>query len=137
MTMKDSGCAFKVVNTGGVRYYTCREVAGLADFARFLHENERDGGGSPLPLAGRIPGAAEVPEAAWLAMADDREAEEKFSCFLIADIVGNVLWVNEDHGGGLAHYVFPLSSVLEMAAMEGDIWVLLLSRFPNARMDGV
>ena len=101
-----------------------------------LHENERDGGGSPLPLAGRIAGAVECPEAAWLAMADDMEAEKKFSCFLIADIVGNVLWVNEDHGDGLAHYVFPLSAVLEAAAMEGDVWALLLARFPNARMDG-
>lgn len=135
--MKDRGCAFKVVEPGGVRYYTSLEVAGLGDFARSLHENERDGGGSPLPLAGRIPGAVEVPEAAWLAMADDPEAEKRFSCFLIADIVGNVLWVNEDHGGGLAHYAFPLNVVLEMAAMDGDIWVLLLSRFPNARVDGV
>ena len=132
----DRGCAFKVVDAGGVRYYTSPEVLGLADFARSLHENERDGGGSPLPLAGRIAGAAECPEAAWLAMADDMEAEEKFSCFLIADIVGNVLWVNEDHGDGLAHYVFPLSAVLEAAAMEGDVWALLLARFPNARMDG-
>ena len=100
-----------------------------------LHENERDGGGSPLPLAGRIAGAVECPEAAWLAMADDPEAEKRFSCFLIADIVGNVLWVNEDHGDGLAHYVFPLSAVLEAAAMEGDVWALLLVRFPNARVD--
>ena len=86
--MKDRGCAFKVVEPGGVRYYTSLEVAGLGDFARSLHENERDGGGSPLPLAGRIPGAVEVPEAAWLAMADDPEAEGRFSCFLIVDIVG-------------------------------------------------
>ncbi len=136
MTMKnDRGCAFKVVDADGVRYYTSPEVLGLADFARSLHENERDGGGSPLPLAGRIAGAAEWPEAAWLAMADDPEAEERFSCFLIADIVGNVLWVNEDHGDGLAHYVFPLSAVLEAAAMEGDVWALLLARFPNARVD--
>ena len=60
---------------------------------------------------------------------------KKFSCFLIADIVGNVLWVNEDHGDGLAHYVFPLSAVLEVAAVEGDVWALLLARFPNARVD--
>ena len=66
--MKDSGCAFKVVDAGGVRYYTSPEVLGLADFARSLHENERDGGGSPLPLAGRIAGAVECPEAAWLAI---------------------------------------------------------------------
>ncbi|XBX04202.1 hypothetical protein QMP26_27375 [Enterocloster clostridioformis] len=56
---KNRGCAFKVVDTGGVRYYTSPEVRGLADFARCLHENERDGGGSPLPLAGRIAGAAD------------------------------------------------------------------------------
>ena len=124
MMMNDRGCAFKVVDADGVRYYTSPEVLGLADFARCLHENERDGGGSPLPLAGRIAGAVECPE-----------AEKKFSCFLIADIVGNVLWVNEDHGDGLAHYVFPLGAVLEAAAMEGDVWALLLARFPNARMD--
>ena len=133
--MKESGCAFKVVDAGGVRYYTSPEFLGLADFARSLLVNVRDGGGSPLSLAGRIAGAVECPEAAWLAMADDPEAEKRFSCFLIADIVGNVLWVNEDHGGGLAHYVFPLSAGLEMAAMEGDIWALLLARFPNARVD--
>ena len=63
--MKDSGCAFKVVDAGGVRYYTSPEVLGLADFARSLHENERDGDGSPLPLAGRIAGAVECPEAVW------------------------------------------------------------------------
>ena len=134
--MKESGCAFKVVDAGGVRYYTSPELLGLADFARSLHGKERDGGGSPLPLAGRIAGAVECPEAAWLAMADDMEAEKKFSCFMIADIVGNVLWVNEDHGDGLAHYVFPLNAVLEAAAMEGDVWDLLLARFPNARLDG-
>lgn len=32
--MRDSGCAFKIVDTDGVRYYTSREIAGLADFAR-------------------------------------------------------------------------------------------------------
>ena len=134
--MKDRGCAFKVVEDGAVRYYTSAEVSGLSDFARFLHGNERDGGGSPLPLAGRIPGAVEVPEAAWLAMADDPEAEGRFSCFLIADIVGNVLWVNEDRGDGMAHYVFPLTAVLEMAAGAGDVWPALMARFPDARMDG-
>ena len=30
--MKDSGCAFKVVDAGGVQYYTSREIAGLADY---------------------------------------------------------------------------------------------------------
>ena len=133
--MKDSGCAFKVVDAGGVRYYTSPEVLGLADFARSLQEKEKDRGGKPLPLAERIAGAVECPEAMWLAMADDMEAEKKFSYFLIADIVGNVLWVNEDHGDGLAHYVFPLSAVLEVAAVEGDVWALLLARFPNARVD--
>ena len=34
--MKDSGCAFKVVDADGVRYYTSPEVLGLADFARSL-----------------------------------------------------------------------------------------------------
>ena len=81
-------------------------------------------------------GAVEVPEAAWLAMADDPEAEGRFACFLIADIVGNVLWVNEDRGDGLAHYLFPLTAVLEMAAGAGDIWPALMARFPNARMGG-
>ena len=88
--MKDSGCAFKVVDADGVRYYTSPEVLGLADFAQSLHENERDGGGSPLPLAGRIAGAVECPEAAWLAMADDMEAEKKFSCFLVCKLLSNV-----------------------------------------------
>ena len=54
--MKDSGCAFKVVDADGVRYYTSPEVLGLADFARSLHENERDGGGSPCRWPGGSPG---------------------------------------------------------------------------------
>lgn len=134
--MRDRGCAFKVVEDGAVRYYTSDAVSGLSDFARFLHGNERDGGGSPLPLARRIPGAVEVSDAAWMAMADDSDGEGRFACFLIADIVGNVLWVNEDRGDGMGHYVFPLSSVLEMAAGAGDVWPALMARFPNARMDG-
>lgn len=133
--MKDSGCAFKIVDTDGVQYYTSREIAGLADFVRSLHEKARGGGGSPLPLAERIAGAVECPEEAWLAMADDREAEKKFSCFLIVDIVENILWVNEDRGEGLALYMFQLSEVLKAVAVEGDIWDFLLSRFPYARID--
>lgn len=132
---KNSGCAFKIVDTDGVRYYTSREIAGLADFARSLHGKARDGGGSPLPLVERIAGAVECSEEAWLAMADDMEAEKKFSCFLIVDIVENILWVNEDRGEGLALYMFQLSEVLKAVAVERDIWDFLLSRFPYARID--
>lgn len=133
--MKDSGCAFKIVDMDGIRYYTSPEIAGLADFARSLDGKARSEGGSPLPLAGRIAGAVECPEAVWLAMADDMEAEKRFSCFLGVDVVENILWVNEDRGEGLALYMFQLSEVLKAAAMEGDIWDFLLSRFPYARID--
>lgn len=134
--MKDRGCAFLVKEKGAARYYTSPAVSGLADFARFLHENREDSGGRAVPLAGRIPQAEEISEAGWLEIADSPE-EGRFACFFMADLENGLLWVNEDRGGGMAYFVFPISVVLDAAACGGnDLWERLLIQYPGARVDG-
>lgn len=133
--MKDRGCAFLVKENGAARYYTSPAVSGLAEFARFLLENREDSGGKAVPLAGRIPQAEEIPEAGWLEIADSPE-EGRFSCFFMADLENGMLWVNEDRGGGMAYYVFPVSAVLDAAASgTEELWERLLLRYPGARVD--
>lgn len=55
---KNRGCAFKVVDTGGVRYYTSPEVRGLRILPGVCMKTKGTGR-EPPPLAGRIAGAAD------------------------------------------------------------------------------
>lgn len=134
--MENKGCAFEIRGGGISRYYASPEVMGLGDFVRFLYENRANEAGAPRPVRTRIPQTAELSEAEWHDIADNKETG--YSCFFIVDIPENQLWVNEDTGAGMALYCFPFKAVMEAAASgTGDIWERLLARFPHARMDGV
>lgn len=135
--MKNRGCAFEIQDGGKSRYFVSPTVSGLADFARAIYENRAGAAGSPLPPEQRIPQAEEISGTAWLKIADDPEAGNRFSCFFVWEVSENRLWVNEDTGGGLANYLFPFGAVLEEAAAgSSGLWERLLARFPGARLGG-
>lgn len=130
--MKNKGIAFEIKYGGISRYYSSPAVDGFADFVRFLYEKRGDAGHAPRPIHKRIPQTFPLSEAEWREIADNKVAG--YLGFIVVDISGNQVWVNEDTGTGMALYCFPFLAVME-AAVSGcdDPWEELLAKYPKAR----
>ena len=104
--MNDKGCAFEIQGGGISRYFYQPFGTWFLGFYPFLGENRGEACHAPLPLHKRIPQAVQISEAEWRNIADNQDPG--YSCFIVVNITENQVWVNEDTGGGMALYCFPV-----------------------------